>query len=145
MLIKSLVVFLSQLFFHTILFGLFSTKKQMLHRYFMILLDGNIWRQAWGLSHAINSSFINKNIVTAYSALCVLVIFRQAGPVQLRAGLNGSLCKQWQGQTTTPGTMFPTLYEKYEGFKPSTPKILMLILPSSCYTFPCKLVKWIWC
>ena len=28
---------------------------------------------------------------------------------------------------------------------PLTPKIWLLILPSSCYTFPCKLVMGIWC
>ena len=43
------------------------------------------------------------------------VIFRQAGPGQLKAGLMGGLCKQWQGQTTTPGVMFPTLCEKFVG------------------------------
>ena len=28
---------------------------------------------------------------------------------------------------------------------PSTPKIWLLILPFSCYTFPCGLVTRIWC
>ena len=30
-------------------------------------------------------------------------------------------------------------------FNPSTPKIWLLVLPSSCYTFPRKLVLRIWC
>ena len=30
-------------------------------------------------------------------------------------------------------------------FNPLTPKIWLLILPSSCYTFPCELVTQIWC
>ena len=30
-------------------------------------------------------------------------------------------------------------------FNPLTPKIWLLILPPSCYTFPCKLVMRIWC
>ena len=30
-------------------------------------------------------------------------------------------------------------------FYPFTPKILLLILPSSCCTFPCKLITRIWC
>ena len=38
--------------------------------------------------------------------------FRQAGPVQHRASLNRGLCKQWQGQTSTLGVLFPTLCKK---------------------------------
>ena len=41
----------------------------------------------------------------------VFAIFRQAGPVQLRAGLNEGLCKHWQGQTTTLGPTLLTLYK----------------------------------
>ena len=45
----------------------------------------------------------------------VIVICRQAGSVQLRAGWNGDHYKQWQGQTTTPGALFPSLCEKCVG------------------------------
>ena len=38
--------------------------------------------------------------------VCDFAIFRQADPVQL---------KQWQDQTTTPGTTFPTLCKKSVG------------------------------
>ena len=43
----------------------------------------------------------------------IFAIFRQAGPVQLKAGLNGSLCKQWQGQTITTSS---NLWEKWAGY-----------------------------
>ena len=34
---------------------------------------------------------------------------------------------------------------RFDEFSPLTPKIWLLILPSSCYTFPCKLVTRIFC
>ena len=45
------------------------------------------------------------------------------------------------------GSQIPHSIEKYSlltGFNPLTPKIWLLILPSSCYTFPCKSVTQIW-
>lgn len=45
----------------------------------------------------------------------VFAVVRQAGPVQLRAGLNGGLCKQWRGLTTTLRATFLTLTEKRVG------------------------------
>ena len=45
----------------------------------------------------------------------LFAILRQAGLVLLEAGLNGGLSKQWQGQATTPGATFPTLWEKSVG------------------------------
>ena len=42
-----------------------------------------------------------------------------------------------------------TLSSRVTGVLPTfnhlTPKISLLILPFRCYTFPCKLVKRIWC
>ena len=38
-----------------------------------------------------------------------------------------------------------SLQKKTEILNPLTPKIWLLILPSSCYTFPCNLVTRIWC
>lgn len=45
--------------------------------------------------------------------LYVFVIFRQGGPVQLKAGVNEGLYKQ--SQTTTLGSTFPTLCMKFLG------------------------------
>ena len=41
-------------------------------------------------------------------------------------------------------SLFKTKTER-KRFNPSTPKIWLLILPSSCYTFPSKLIMIIWC
>ena len=41
--------------------------------------------------------------------------FRQAGRVQCRASLNRGLFRQWKGQTTTLGALFPTLCKKCMG------------------------------
>ena len=45
----------------------------------------------------------------------VFAVIRQASPVQLRAGLNGGLCTQWHGQTTTPRATFLAICEKFVG------------------------------
>ena len=52
---------------------------------------------------------------TANARMYVFAVIRQANPVQLRAGLNGGLCQQWHGQTTTPRATFLTICEKFVG------------------------------
>ena len=47
--------------------------------------------------------------------VCVFAIFRQADPVQPKAGWIVGLYQQWQDQNTTPGTTFPTLCKKSVG------------------------------
>ena len=52
---------------------------------------------------------------TKLNTVWCFAIFRQADPVQLKAGLNRCLHKQQQGQITTLGATFPPLWEKCEG------------------------------
>ena len=52
---------------------------------------------------------------TANARMYVFAVIRQASPVQLRAGLNGGLCTQWHGQTTTPRATFLAICEKFVG------------------------------
>ena len=52
---------------------------------------------------------------TVNARMYVFAVIRQASPVQLRAGLNGGLCTQWHGQTTTPRATFLAICEKFVG------------------------------